>query len=360
MKSYKRIKYLIGFIVLAELALLGFALTPKPYNIIFLFFNGLPLGMVWGIVFSYIEGRKATELLGVILCSSFIVSSGAVKSVGKYLMNTFVISEYWMPVTTGALFLLPLIIFAITLENLPKPTEEDKLLKNDRKPLTSKERIFLFKSMAIPLTLIIFFYMCLTAIRDFRDNFARELWDELGFHDSVSIYSLSELPITILVLIILGIIGSIKKNYKAFMMYHLILITGATIILLSTLLFQNNIITPIPWMITTGFAMYICYVPFNGLFFDRMIATYKIKGNVGFLIYIADAFGYLASIMVLFYKNFGMNNLSWLQFYTYMIYTIAAVGFIVGAISFNFFKKKKYKEMESSVMEFQIISTKII
>src|SRR5438105_2204902 len=41
-----------------------FAIMPSPYNVIFLFTNGLPLGMVWGMVFGYLEGRRYTEVLG--------------------------------------------------------------------------------------------------------------------------------------------------------------------------------------------------------------------------------------------------------------------------------------------------------
>lgn len=62
LKPEKRIFYLFIFIAVAELALLGFAVIPAPYNILCMFINGIPLGMIWGIVFSYIEGRKTTEI----------------------------------------------------------------------------------------------------------------------------------------------------------------------------------------------------------------------------------------------------------------------------------------------------------
>jgi len=83
LKPEKRIVFLLVFIAVAELALLGFAVVPAPYNILFMFINGIPLGMIWGIVFSYIEGRKTTEIIGLFLCSSFVVSSGVVKSAGN-------------------------------------------------------------------------------------------------------------------------------------------------------------------------------------------------------------------------------------------------------------------------------------
>lgn len=341
MKSSKRLTYLIGFILFAELALLGFALVPAPYNIAFLFLNGLPLGMIWGIVFSYIEGRKATEILGVILCSSFIISSGVVKSVGKYVLDTLNVSEFWMPFVTGLFFIIPLLIFAFLLQKIPAPTQEDKNLKSERKPLNAEGRKQFFKQFALPLVLIIIFYTVLTAVRDFRDNFARELWDSLGFKDSTSIYSLSEIPIAITVLIILAFIGTIVNNKKAFKYYHIVLLFGCLLVLLSTIGFQLGIINAVTWMIISGFGMYICYVPFNGLYFDRMISIFKVNGNVGFLIYIADAFGYLGSVLILLYKNFGKKDLSWLQFFTYILYALAIFGVIATIVSYLFFNKKE-------------------
>lgn len=349
LKSSKRTLYLIGFILISELALLGFALTPAPYNILFLFINGLPLGMIWGIVFSYIEGRKTTELLGVILCSSFIVSSGAAKSVGLFVLKVLGCNEFWMPFVSGLIFIIPLILFSLYLEKIPNPTDEDLQLKSKRKPLGKKERISLFNQFAFPLTTIIIFYAMLTAMREFRDNFARELWDALGYEESISIYMYSEIPIAISVLVILGVLGSMKNNYKAFKNYHLVLFLGSLLIGITTFLFQKNMITPLPWMIASGFGMYVCYIPFNGLFFDRMIATYKISGNTGFLIYIADAFGYLGSILVLFFKNFGNKNISLLNFFTTCIYLLSFIGLLTTVLSYNYFRRKFKKTIKISV-----------
>lgn len=340
MKSSKRMLSLIGFILFAELTLLGFAIVPKPYNIAFLFLNGIPLGMIWGIVFSYIEGRKATEILGVILCSSFIVSSGVVKSVGKYVLDTLQVSEFWMPFTTGLFFIIPLLIFSYLLEKLPPPTQEDIASRSNRKPLNSKERLNLFKQLAVPLTSIVVFYIFITGVRDFRDNFAREIWDSLGYADSAGIFSYSEIPIAVSVLIIMILIGLVSKNFKAFVYYHIAVFLGGVIIGISTISFQLEILSPVVWMIASGFGLYIGYIPFQGLFFDRMIATFKINGNVGFLIYIADAFGYLGSVLILLYKNFGKGEVSYLSFFTILMYVIAVLCIGVTVISYIFFKKK--------------------
>ena len=51
LKASQRAYYLLTLILIAEVALVLFAVVPKPYNIIFMFINGVPLGMIWGLFF---------------------------------------------------------------------------------------------------------------------------------------------------------------------------------------------------------------------------------------------------------------------------------------------------------------------
>ena len=76
-----------------------------------------------------------------------------------------------------------------------------------------------------------------------------------------------------------------------------------------------------------------------------MIATFKIEGNAGYLIYIADSFGYLGSMAVLLYKNFGQSNSSWIQFFMGSTYLIAIMGVAISIISMAYFQKK-YKRTQ--------------
>lgn len=340
LKTEKRTFYLLVLILLSEVALVLFAITPQPYNIIFMFMNGLPLGMIWGIVFSYLEGRKLTEIFGVVLCSSFIVSSGMVKSVGVFVMHIWEVSQFWMPAVTGALFIVPLCFFSWLLEKIPEPTKEDKLLRSERVPILAKDRKQIVLTFLIPILATVLFYTVLTAFRDFRDNFARELWDSIGYQGDVSVYTTSETIIAVVVLLILGSTFYIKNNTKALYVYHILIIIGVLCIGGSTLLSQLGLLHPFIWMVICGFGLYICYVPFNCLFFDRFIAAFKIKGNAGFLIYIADAFGYLGSISALLYKNFGQANLSWLDFFVYGAYSLTILGIFMMSGSLFYFKKR--------------------
>ena len=349
LKANQRIFYLLGLIGISEIALVFFALVPKPYNIFFMLLNGVPLGMIWGIVFSYLEGRKFTEILGVALSTSFIVSSGVVKSVGFFVMDSLHFSAFWMPAITGLLFVGPLLFFAWMLERIPKPSAEDIALRSERIPMTNKDRKKVVLQFLFPITIWVLFYTYLTAFRDFRDNFARELWDSIGYKDDIGVYTSSEIIVAFIVLLVLGAAFYFRDNMKALFFYQILLLLGSVSIGVSTFLFHTQNISPFSWMVVSGFGLYICYVPFNCLFFDRFIAAFKIKGNAGFFIYIADAFGYLGSVAVLLYKNFGQPNLSWLDFFMDGAYLIALMGIVVTISSMIYLNKKKKKIKKQNI-----------
>ncbi len=322
------------------LALLGFALIPPPWNIIFLFLNGLPLGMVWGLVFSYLEGRKMTEALGAGLSVSFIFSSGLVRSVGKHVLVQWNVSEFWMPVITGALFLPPLLIFVWMLEQIPPPNHEDQVLRTRRHSMDRAERVKFFKTFALGLILLVAVYMLLSTLREFRDNFSAEIWQSLGFGGSSFIFTATEIPVSLGVLLIVGSVMLIKDNYTAFKISHLLVLAGMMLIGLATWLFELRMLNGPVWMTLVGLGLYIGFVSFNSMFFDRLIATFKYVSNVGFLIYLADAFGYLGSIAVLFFKEYDQGETSWLDFFMSSCYFISIVGSVLILGSWWYFDRK--------------------
>src|SRR5688500_2596837 len=82
MRPAQRAWALVILIVWAELALVLFAVVPPGGKVIALFLNGLPLGTVWGVVFSFLEGRRTSEILGAGLSCAYVVARGAVKAIG--------------------------------------------------------------------------------------------------------------------------------------------------------------------------------------------------------------------------------------------------------------------------------------
>ncbi len=337
MGKNRRAIAIVGIVLLAELALLGFGAAPMKLKPLFMFLNGIPLGMIWGLVFSYLEGRKFTEIMGVGLCASFIFASGFAKTVGKWIETELItaqISIAWMPFFSGLVYLLPLMLFVWLLNQVPEPSAEDVKLRTKREPMNGKQRWAFFKAFAPGLVLLIVTYTILTAFRDFRDNFMSNILDSLGYADQPDIFTKTELPVTLGVLLFLGTIMFIKDNKRAFLVNHWVIFSGLLLAGLSTFAYQSGAISPLVWISLTGFATYMAYIPFNCLLFERMIAHYKYVSTAGFLIYLADSFGYLGSVSVLLFKELGNKDLSWLSFFIQFNYALTILGCIgtVGAL----------------------------
>lgn len=335
-----RAKGILIMVVIAGLSWLAFAIVPPPYNIIFLFTNGLPLGLIWGMIFGYLEGRQSTEALGAGLSVSFIFASGFSRSIGAFLMQEWQLSEFWMPFVAGCIFFIPLLLFLWILDQVPLPTATDESLRTKRKPMNKNERKMFIKSFLPGIILFVLAYMLLTAFRDFRDNFSAEIWSTLGYGNSPEIYTSTEFPVSIIVLVIMGSIIFVKNNKTALLINHLIIICGMVIIGCGTFLFQNGSIDALTWMILMGLGLYMGYVPFNSIFFDRLLATFQYTGTVGFIMYVADAFGYLGSVGVMFFKEFGYAKVSWLSFFITGSYTTAAIGGCLTIGSLIYFTQK--------------------
>jgi len=328
-------------IAIAMLALFLFAITPAPYNIIFMYFNGLPLGMVWGLVFGYLEGRRFTEVLGAGVSASFIFASGFAKSIGSFVMIGWGVSQFWMPFVVACLFTLPLLLFLWMLDQLPPPSAADEALRTRREPMDAGMRKHFFVTFAPGLVLLIAAYVGLTAFREFRDNFMAEIWNSLGYGSSSSIFAYTETPVALITLVICGSVVLVKNNKTALVVNHLIVIAGMALTGIATLFFQSGLLEAPIWMLLVGLGLYLGYVPFNSIFFDRLIAAFKYVSNVGFLIYLADSFGYLGSVGVLFFKEFSYADLSWLTFFINSGYILSVSGTLFMTISLVYFLRKQ-------------------
>ncbi len=323
---------IVGLMSISWFALLGFALLPAPWNLAMVFINSLPLGMIWGFVFAWIEGRRTTELLSGILCASFIFASGAVKSVGAWLMHTHGVSEQWMPFVAGAIFEIPLLVSVYLLACLPPPNAEDIHERRKRVAMDADDRRNSFKMLAPTLGLLILSYILLTAFRDIRASFAAEIWADLGYQNTISAFTISELPIAIGILILLSLLSLVRNNARAHAIINLLILCGFIVIGLSTIAFECGLISPIVWMILSGAGLYLAYIPFGTILFERIIAMTGAAGNAGFLIYLADAFGYSTGLIVLLVRQFIMPEINWADFFIAQAYFTAGIGVCLGLL----------------------------
>lgn len=345
MKPERRAAYILICIGIGWASLLLFAIIPPPYNIICLFINGLPLGLVWGLVFGFLEGRKTTELMGAVLATSFIFASGLAKTAGKWLQLNFQISDWWMPFTAGAFFVIPLLISVWLLSQIPAPSAEDIDHRTIRNPMTNEERKQFLKQFGASMVPVIIAYAVFTIVRDFSEDFANELWIETGYQNNAGIFTQTGTIISLVALAIIGGFFLIKNNYKAFRISHFLIIAGVSLSMIVTFFFNLHFVSPFIWMVLATAGLYLGYLPFNCLYFERMLSVYKIKGNIGFVMYIADAFGYLGTVVVLLVKEFITIKYSWVNFFSFLFYTAGIVGVLLIAISLGM-HSKMYKNLQ--------------
>lgn len=314
--------------------LLVFALSSPAIGLIAMFLNGMSLGLIWGLLFAFVEGRNATDLIGVFLSTSFILASGAAKSVTVFLTTVINVSNAWAPLC-ASFCSIPLIGFGLWLLNrLPPPTEDEKRSRSVRRAMSRDDRGIMFREMfwsLIPLTLL---YVVLTVYRDIRDSFMVDIFRELRLPAEPALFARLEIAVTLIVLVILIFVARIRRHRNAVRAQLLLLLSSAILVGVSTVLFYKNSISPEVWMILTGVGTYIAYIPFNSMLFERLIALYRLEGTVGFLMYFADSFGYLASCTLYVGASTLETSIDWtgLFLHTGRTYVIAAPIFLIVAV----------------------------
>lgn len=316
----------------AQVALVLFALVPAPWNALCLFLNGLPLGMVFGLVLGFLEGRRITEFLTAGLCASFILADGVTKSVGAALLAAG-IPPVWMPCVAGALFLLPLLGFVWMLTRIPPPDPADLAQRQPRPPITKAERRALVREYAPGLILLCGVYLLVTLLRSVRADFAPEIWAGLGYSGQPTLFTQSELWVALGVLLANGTACLIRDNRRAFFTALATALAGIVCAALALWGWQQGWLDGFGLMVLIGLGLYLPYVAVHTTIFERLLALSGERGNLGFLLYLADAFGYLAYVAVMLARNVtptGQNLLTLFLWLTGVV-TVGALILLAGA-----------------------------
>lgn len=309
----QRIATIAGLIGLAFVPLALLPFVPAPVQVFCLFVNGLPLGMIWGLVFSFLEGRKVTEFLGLGMSVSFIFASGWTKSAGQAVMSEWKVDKLAMPAVTGLLFVPLLAVCLWLLSQLPPPSADDIANRSVRQPMDGAARRRFLRQFGLPLVMLVVSYILLTVYRDLRDTFMADVLKELGQTPTPGVFATVESRAGIGVMAALGGLWFIRSHWKALAVYHLVIAFGALLVGGSTLLFKAGALTPVWWISLTGLGVYLAYVPFNSILFDRLLAATKQAGTASFLIAVADAGGYLFTMLLYLARLGTSGEIKWSQ-----------------------------------------------
>jgi len=300
-RQYRAIAILV-LIGVAELALVGFAFLPMALKPAMLFLNGLPLGMVFGLVLAFLEGRRQTEALSAALCASFIVSSGVVKSVGQWLVESQGVSEFSMPMITGAFFLLPMLFSVWLLNSTPPPSDIDRKMRSERGVMRRVDRREFFFAYWPGLVLLTLVYILLTMIRTIRDDYAVEIWRDLGVSSAPEVFTYTETTVAVVVITLIAMTTLITSNLQAIRATLIGMSLAFVLVIASAIMQAYGMLPPFAFMVACGIGLYVPYVAFHTTVFERLIAVSRRPCNLGFLMYLADSFGYLGYVALLFAK----------------------------------------------------------
>ncbi len=338
----RRIWMLIGLIGFAEFALLLFAIAPPEWKVAAIFLNGFPLGMVFGLVVRYLEGRRTSDILLAGMACSFIIASGVFKDVGRALLAGDAIhfmgiaypnpmpplTEFWMPAATGLLFLPAFLLAVWLLDQVPEPTLADMAARTEREPMSSQRRRQFLLAYLPGIVPLIIAYVFLTIFRDYRDNYQVDVLDQLGYayEQNKNIMSRMELGVALGVLATMALLFLVKDNRRGLLVIFVAIACGFLIIGAATVLHMMGAISGFWWVASIGFGGYLAYVPYNSVLFDRLMASTQFVGTAVFCIYLADSAGYTASCITQIGKDVLFAQTSRTEFLQYFSLVLSVVG----------------------------------
>ena len=340
MQRTSRARILLLLIGTALLSLLGFAVLPPQMKIVAIFINGLPLGMVWGVIVTYLEGRRTSEMMLAGLSCSYILASGVVKDVGRWLMSSWQVPEFWMPFTTGLVFVPVFGLALYLLDKMPAQSHADEDARSARTPMSGAQRLDFFRQFGFGLVLLLILYFFLTAFRDFRDNYGVEMFAELGLREAAGVFTRTELPVSLGVMAVFGALTFVRNNRIGFFAAYGIMLFGITLVGLATLAQMAGWIGGITWMVLIGFGAYLAYVPYGSVLFDRLIAFTRAPGTAVFAIYLTDAVGYTGSVFLQLFKDVVTPDMSRLTFFQNYCLFQSALGIVLFGMSWAFFARR--------------------
>lgn len=329
LRPERRAVAILILIGLAQLALLSILILPPALIPLAFFLNGLPLGMVFGLVLGFLEGRRTTEFLTAGLCVSFILADGVMKSIGQLLIP--VVGEFAMPAVAGACFVPPLLLCVWMLSRIPRPDAADERQRQPRVTMDRAARLDYLRRYGIALAPIVLIYLFATILRSVRGDFAREIWGDLGVDPNAAaeFYTRSELWVGAAVLTLNGGCALFVDNRLAYRISLAICLLGGGLLTAACLLQPAGSIEPMTFMVLIGLGLYLPYVAVHTTVLERFIALSGERGNLGYLMYLVDATGYLGYVVVLLAQKFEWIEGNMLQL---VLYAGTGIGVAVGVL----------------------------
>jgi hypothetical protein len=317
-KKENRLKIMLTIFVLSAVPLIIFGFLPPDGQVIAIFVGSIPFILSWGFVVFYVEGRRGTTLIVMIIYLALIMASGVSKTVAAKLLENGV-SEDWMPAVCSSGGMILCLLFSYLLATAPEPTSQEIEERQNRDPCTAEEQLEFMNKYRSGLIIINIVYGITSAYRSFRDYYALEIWRELLSDDfDTSVYSLSEILVSVAIALVYCMLVFIKDEKKGLMSLFYIMFTGGLIILVIGFMqsvFENYAVA---WIVTLGVGLYLSYVPPGALLYDKLVGATKINYTSVFLVYISELVGTSVSLLVILLKSLVFTDVSFVQYFIWL------------------------------------------
>src|SRR5262249_19021149 len=145
----------------------------------------------------------------------------------------------------------------------------------------------------------------------------------LGEPAPPAIFTWSESAVALAVLALAGSMVWIRDNRRAFFTGLGLAIGGVVLVGAALTALREGALAPFAVMVLDGVGLYLPYIAVHTAIFERLIAMTRERGNIGYLMYLADSFGYLGYVGVLLARNAMEPSENVLAFFLNLSWIIA-------------------------------------
>ena len=143
----------------------------------------------------------------------------------------------------------------------------------------------------------------------------------------------------------------VKSNIKVLVILLSMVVAGTATMSFVSLNYDTLQLSTVTWLFIQSLSLYIAYLCFQSIFFDRFIACFKIKGNVGFFIVTIDFIGYTGTVLVLMFKEFFNTDINWLDFYNQMSGYVGIICTVAFSCSIVYLVQRHKKEEQMCIRD---------
>ena len=222
-----------------------------------------------------------------------------------------------MPCIAGLIALVPMAVFVWMLAKVRPPSAADVAQRSARAPMDAHQRWQFFRAHALGLIALVVMFVLITVLRSIRSDYAAEIWSGLLGEKVATppqVFTSSEIVVALMVMVGNGLCFLIKDNRRAFFAGLAIGGFGTALVVAAVAGLHFGLLDGFAFMVLAGIGLYLPYVAIHTTIFERLIAMTRDRGNLGYLMYLADSFGYLGyGLFMLFGKPlFGRSDIQYL------------------------------------------------